>query len=620
MTTEATGPGVNYQAAEFLDYYCDDKTRADYAVLIDGAWGSGKTLFILDYLKKHNTKLKRQDPLQPNAIYVSLFGLRTSEDVRAALFAAAHRYLATGTSRFVGLVAAGLLDKFTGVKNLKPADYVKIDASIVVFDDLERTSIAPADVLGIVNGFIDSARGTPFKVIVIANQAEIEQSEQYLRQKEKVIGRTLVIRPDARAATGTFVAAMRNDRAREQARQSQDQILGQFQAWGRGNLRSLRHALADFDRLVAATEDLLIDKPKALDALLPFSIALGLEARTEGALVDNDEDGPSSLTDQAMFSGDGAQRARDIMEKYPEVRWRDPIVSETHIKVLATSGRIDVQYLREQLAAHPLVAGPQSSPSWRRLWSWPDLSPSEYVEVRTSFLAALEAGEYKRPAEILHAAGVVLNLAESGDRLFDDPVARFSAYIDALAAAGELAAELRALDPDEDIAWGLAYQARGTADFAAIRAHLLVAVTGAHAEAMKSVAARVLAAALAGQSVQAELLGDIDLDGGYDGVPFLHYTDPSRFADALLLGGHLNRLLISTLSNRYKAAISYPELLAERDWLLAVDAEMAKRAATAPPPYATAWPKMFNYWFEPMKTNLEKAAKLLAEFSAPEGD
>ncbi|GGL17295.1 hypothetical protein GCM10010983_13310 [Caulobacter rhizosphaerae] len=37
LTAEATGPGVNHQAAEFLDYYCDDKTRADYAVLIEGA-------------------------------------------------------------------------------------------------------------------------------------------------------------------------------------------------------------------------------------------------------------------------------------------------------------------------------------------------------------------------------------------------------------------------------------------------------------------------------------------------------------------------------------------------------------------------------------------------------
>lgn len=608
MTTEAAVADANKHATAFLDYYCDDATRADYAVLIDGPWGSGKTRFIVEYLKKHNTAIQRHDPLQPNAIYVSLFGLTKPEEVRSALFAAAHRYLTAAPSRFFGIVVGGVLEQFTGVKNLKPDDYIKIDASVIVFDDLERTSIPPADVLGIVNGFIDSARGRPFKVIVVANQDEIDQPEEYTRQREKVIGRTLKIEPDARAAAASFIDKIHDPRARGQAQQSQDLILRYFEAWRRGNLRSLRHALADFDRLVSAAGDVIADKPRALEALLSLSIALGLEVRSPGGLPSSDEYGSLPLLQLGRLDEDGSERARDIIERYPEVNWRDPILPQNHIGDLATSGRLDVDEIRERLTRHPLVAGPAGVAAWRQLYAWETLSLDEYPHACRRFRDELKDGLYKNPAEILHAAGVAISLQNGGDRLFADVVAVFTAYIDGRAEGGDLVADLRAVDPDDEVADGLPYLQRDSDEYQKIARHLRGAVATAHKTAMQALAQRVLASAQAGQSIDAELLGDVDLEGGYDAIAFLHHIDPAAFAKVLLRDGRqLDSALMTTLGRRYRGAAHYPELLTESAWVDAVAEEAAKIAAAAPPPFAESWSAELERGFRSMKRSLASA-------------
>lgn len=608
MTTEAAVADANKHATEFLDYYCAEATRADYAVLIDGPWGSGKTKFVVDYLDKRNKVSAVGDALKPKALHVSLFGLSKAEDVRDELIAAAHPIYASKGSRFIKTIGAGLLNKFVGVRDFDPDQYVEINASIIVFDDLERAAMPAVEVLGIINRFVDGALGAPMKVIIIANQAEIEQSDEYDRQKEKVIGRTLKIEPDARAAATSFIDGIHDLRARDQANQAEDLILRYFEAWRLKNLRSLRHALADFDRLVAAAGDVIADRPKALEALLSLAIALGLEVRSPHGLPSSDEHGALSLLQVSGLNEDCAERAREIIERYPEVNWRDPILSQACIGDLAASGRLDVDEIRERLGRHPLVAGPAGVAAWRQLYAWETLSLDEYPQACRRFRDELKGGLYKHPAEILHAAGVAISLQNAGDRLFADVVAVFTAYVDDRAEAGDLVAELRAVEPDDEVAGGLAYRQRETEEYQSITRHLREAVVRAHKAAMQAVAQRVLASAQAGESIDAELLGDVDLEGGYDAIAFLHHTDPAAFAKVLLRDGQrLDSALIATLGRRYRGAAHYPELLAESGWVDAVAEEAAKIAAAAPPPFATSWSAELARGFKSMKKSLATA-------------
>ena len=82
----------------------------------------------------------------------------------------------------------GILKKWTGaetdqeaLKKLQP----RLEAKVLVFDDLERSAMPLVDALGLINGFVEHG---DHKVIVIANQKEVpsEQREQYEKQRETV--------------------------------------------------------------------------------------------------------------------------------------------------------------------------------------------------------------------------------------------------------------------------------------------------------------------------------------------------------------------------------------------------------------------------------------------------
>ena len=58
----------NNHITSFLsEYYIHTEKPLDYAVLLNGSWGAGKTWFIKDFLKKNNDDDK--------FLYVSLYGI-----------------------------------------------------------------------------------------------------------------------------------------------------------------------------------------------------------------------------------------------------------------------------------------------------------------------------------------------------------------------------------------------------------------------------------------------------------------------------------------------------------------------------------------------------------------
>ena len=57
----------NKHIEEFLDYYCESKEELNYAVMLKGAWGSGKTYFMKDYVSKKGKQSK--------FLHLSLYGI-----------------------------------------------------------------------------------------------------------------------------------------------------------------------------------------------------------------------------------------------------------------------------------------------------------------------------------------------------------------------------------------------------------------------------------------------------------------------------------------------------------------------------------------------------------------
>src|SRR5690606_11168273 len=194
MSTYISKP--NKHIEEYLDYYFDGKKNFEYAVLLNGAWGSGKTWFVKKYLEKKKDQGK-------NICYVSLNGISKTSMIDEAIFKSIHPILGSKGAKLAGQILKGTLKatvkidldgdgKSDGsasgsVPKIELPDYLKInDNFILVFDDLERCELKKEEVLGYINYFVEQ---DGIKTLIVSNEEEInKENEQYSRKKEKLIG------------------------------------------------------------------------------------------------------------------------------------------------------------------------------------------------------------------------------------------------------------------------------------------------------------------------------------------------------------------------------------------------------------------------------------------------
>ena len=143
-----------------LDYVRADYT--DYAIMINGEWGSGKTYF-------WNNKIRNKiDSLQLNGkqyttIYMSLYGISNLEEISKKIFIETtqlmdknmRKYMnATGQQSIPEYAKTGLdmANLFGVTQNGDKVDYSKFfstDDKVLCFDDLERANVDVIDILRI---------------------------------------------------------------------------------------------------------------------------------------------------------------------------------------------------------------------------------------------------------------------------------------------------------------------------------------------------------------------------------------------------------------------------------------------------------------------------------------
>ena len=156
----------------------------NYAILIDGDWGSGKSYFIKQNLIPEIEKDYCGDKVvdKKEFIYISLYGVKSTEDISNQIYInllnkkvkvnnTVKKVVSTGAKVFGDII------KLTGIdiKEYKSdmESFIDLNKYILVFDDLERCNCDVNEVLGYINNFVEH---DGIKVILIANEKEIGKS------------------------------------------------------------------------------------------------------------------------------------------------------------------------------------------------------------------------------------------------------------------------------------------------------------------------------------------------------------------------------------------------------------------------------------------------------------
>ena len=188
----------NNLVKNYLKEYVNYENNLEYAVLLKGKWGSGKTFFIKIFIEE----LK-----EIKFVYVSLFGLKTIEEVHEKIFESFHPLLSSKGTKFLSSILKGAIKFGTKVeiedlisldkdleKELNKYINIEIDENnlirnifnyapkilrkdnkkniVFVFDDLERCLIKTEHLFSLISDFVEQ-KG--LKLIVIGNEEEIKK-------------------------------------------------------------------------------------------------------------------------------------------------------------------------------------------------------------------------------------------------------------------------------------------------------------------------------------------------------------------------------------------------------------------------------------------------------------
>ena len=178
---------MNKHIKKYLESYLT-LDKPEFAILLTGKWGSGKTYFIDKFIKDN----KKEEEIK--FIKISLFGLKEVDSIDEQIFQNLHPFLGNKYVKLTGNLVKNSLKfgmkldwkddaKSDGTSTLdlskfNPLDFFSDKKSkikiIFVFDDLERTDIELIEVLGYINYLVEQSE---FNVIILANEEKLIEEE-----------------------------------------------------------------------------------------------------------------------------------------------------------------------------------------------------------------------------------------------------------------------------------------------------------------------------------------------------------------------------------------------------------------------------------------------------------
>lgn len=572
----------NCHIYDFLDYYIS-LTNPEYAVLIDGCWGSGKTWLIRDFFSG-------RDPESQNHIYVSLYGMKATDEIDRAFFVQLHPKLASKGVTVAGKLVGGVLKMGSdlilktkpdtdGVGDILQSWLTDTEGRVLVFDDLERCEMPIKETLGYINSFVEHGG---YRCILLANENEIlprpSDTHSYREIKEKLIGQSVTVRADLRAAFSAFTAEVGSESARAALSKHTDTICEIYRLSRDDNLRILRHAIYDVARVLEKLRPEYASNDDLLKILLAQQLVYSIEIRStrlQASEIGNVKTAHMLKLMEKLDSPDGEDTDSEtptLPEKYPIADLERPIVQEGFWESFYQHGVIDEEQLNLSISECYFFYN-NNTPSWKRILDLWSLSNEEYRDILGDIRERLSAKEYHDIGIIKHAYGMLLFLsnAEVIDDTPADILTSAKEYVDYLAREGILVDNLDDFGRinDEDHYAHTQYWGTGEPKFAELRRYIVQKTAESIAASLPEAGTILLSEMQEDTALFARRLNLTNsTDNIYYNKPILAHILPEAFMEALFNLHRSNwRIVTSALRERYRHQDFARQLLEEQNWL-----------------------------------------------------
>lgn len=393
-------------------------TDPKYAFMIEAPWGAGKT-----YLVKREFKDAMQNG---EARYATLNGVKDRQAFRRALLSETSD---AKLSDAVGKLGdtLGALAKIGNVGSIVQHTIedrmISNLPNLVIFDDVERCEMSPAELLGLINEFVEhNSKNVVLCAYIERDEGTDEgkkKQELFLTLKEKVVGRTVRIVADAGKALPEFIKAMPEGHGKQWFNSNAGLVLEVFDAAKHSNLRVMRQCLHDCGRVIDVLDEDLRASTDAMHRFVRtyFALSMAMATGKLGSMQLADRGNHRCVVKPA--DGEEPHPLYACFEDHPQAE----IFAGNAASILPTElgvSLIGIGYeepvkINASLRATKQFSGVDDIPLWRRFVEW-RLMPS--AELESTYKAAMSYvfdEEEIEPGPYLHMANDLISIAKEGD-------------------------------------------------------------------------------------------------------------------------------------------------------------------------------------------------------------
>ena len=532
-----------------------------YALLLSGSWGVGKT-HLINELRESELKGKK-------FFYVSLYGVTNKDQFDAAVVASIIPFMDSKIFKKATAIGGAALGLFGRSLSLKPGKIVEtVKDGIYLFDDLERSGLEIQHLLGMINPFVEH---DGCKVIIVANEDEISNKKEFLRRKEKLIGRTLKVIPNFKSAIDSFLVKIKNDKTKKKLIEHQDQISRIYNFSQVNNLRILQQSLWDLEKLIIALPSFVESKEDQFSKIISLFFLISLKVK-QGSITQEE----LIKRTQSLFSEAKKKKSTvftDLNAVSDEVDVFDQILSNEILAECLFNGNFDTDEINAYLSKRHEFTDESIEPEWQTLWKFSMRDGEVLKAAFKSLEEKFHNYEYIEIGQILHVYGLRLSLASKGilKKSSKDIIKESNSYTDKMLSNGLL----EPLEPDhmgtfwKQSAYGFGYSCRETTEFKKILNHFIKSRGLAYDSKVALDAPNLLQLMVENNS---EFIAQITWSNGspskYAKVPILNEIPAKEFVEGYLsLKAEAQYETMAALHARYDHKMLSKDLAHEKKWL-----------------------------------------------------
>ncbi|MBA1154014.1 P-loop NTPase fold protein [Escherichia coli] len=417
---------LNNHIIDNLNYYLNTCTP-EYAFMITGGWGAGKTYFIENFIKEYN-KNAIDSQSGNKIIKISLFGFKTTSSIDEMIFQSLHPLLGHRYTKLAGNILKGALklgckidingdskpdvDINTSLDKIKFREIFSTNTDsgeiIIALDDLERTDIPLKEILGYVNYLVEISK---VKVILIANEkilhekdksSEDKNTDIYSKFKEKVIGKTFQIKHNIDNVLDGFL----DESECAPLKRHRDVIKNIYIRSDDTNLRKLKQSILDFGYIANYIDEEKFKNEEYSSLLIRVFFALSLEMKS-GELSEE------KLRNNEPFQSekDNSDGSNNAFYKY-DISYRNLYVGDLWADILFKGDASNLKSATDELVYFKQQKN-NEHPLWFKLWNFSTLNEEQFISLTNQLVLEFDSLQKEEHQVYLHKLALIIYFSKN---------------------------------------------------------------------------------------------------------------------------------------------------------------------------------------------------------------